>query len=593
MTSKKVLLALSALCLACSSSPLDQMHRALDNVFKDHANTTIIQVRHFDAGEYTLPIDPGSGQQQIIPIASNGVTVVKLFVRTTGPAPAEPDPFSGTDVGIQIWFPDADIWTGRIMNFVDDAFQGSPFVTLKDMAGLSMYPTIQYSEWAADMGFVAAVSNGGHFSHYPFPSWFLPSVNISYLLTADDQYNDEGWKNFAFQGTHIMAEVSKQISKEYYGRLHNSSYLAGCSTGGRQVYQMAQQLPEDYDGYLVSAPSFNGSYFYGSIAYDNIVVNNDLVPINETISEISLEIVSQKAVAHHDTLITGQHDGYITEWQHNDYDPTKDPSVLRVEDGGNCKENWAISLTQAKALNKIWYGTTVDGSVPDVAEDNGMSLVRPAHQLYWGKARGSRLQYVNTLCQVPGFLWPVCFLNRTLGDPGYFEGGTNAWKDFSYKEWANYMTKAAREQIDKKHLYNMDILDPDLRKLQSLGKKVMVYHGTADYTSPVGHVALYYEQSAQYTGGMNETADFHRVFLVPGMTHCQLASNTAGQTTIPVPSPQELIGKLVAWVEDGEAPDNLMAQTDDGKKSRPICPYPKLPKYNNVGDVNNATSFSC
>ncbi|KAH7018862.1 Tannase/feruloyl esterase [Ilyonectria destructans] len=593
MIFKQVLLVLSSLCLACSGSPLDQMHRALGNSFRDHANTTIIQVRHFDPGEYMLPIDPGSGRQQIIPIATNGATVVKLFVRTTGPAPAEPDPFSGTDVGVELWFPDPDTWTGRIINFVDDAFQGSPFVTLPDMSGLPMYPTTQYSEWASKMGFVAAISNGGHFSRYPFPSWYYPSVNTSYLLTADNQYNDEGWKNFAYQGNHIMAEVSKQISKEYYGKSHNSAYLAGCSTGGRQVYQIAQDIPEDYDGYLVSAPSFNGSYFYGSIAYDNIVVNNDLVPINETISQIQLEIVSQKAVAHHDTVITGQHDGYITEWQHNDYDPTKDPSVLRLEDGGHCNETWALSLTQAKALNKIWYGVTVDGSVPDVAEDNGMNLVRPANQLYWGKARGSQLHYVNTLCQVPGLVWPVFFLNRTLGDPGYFEGGQNVWKDFSYKQFADYVKKAAEEGIDKKHLYNMDILNPDLRKIQSLGKKILVYHGTADYTSPVGHVALYYEQSAEYTGGMNKTADFHRVFFVPGMTHCSLTSNQAGQADIPFPSAQELVGKLVAWVETEVAPDYIMAATPDGKKSRPICPYPKLPKYDGAGDVNSATSFSC
>ncbi|KAJ3458944.1 hypothetical protein MRS44_013053 [Fusarium solani] len=486
MIFKQVLLVLSSLCLACSGSPLDQMHRALGNLFKDHANTTIIQVRHFDPGEYMLPIDPGSGRQHIIPIATNGATVVKLF------------------------FPDPDTWTGRIFNFVDDAFQGSPFVTLPDMSGLPMYPTIQYSEWASKMGYVAAISNGGHFSRYPFPSWYLPSVNTSYLLTADDQYNDEGWKNFAYQGTHIMAEVSKQISKEYYGKSHNSAYLAGCSIGGRQVYQIAQDIPEDYDGYLVSAPSFNGSYFYGSIAYDNIVVNNDLVPINETISETQLEIVSQKAAAHHDIVITGQHDGYITEWQHNDYDATKDPSVLR--------------LRRRRRL-------------------------KPA---LLGKARGSQLQFVNTLCQVPGLTWPVIFLNRTLGDPSYFEGGQNVWKDFSYKQFAEYVQKAAKEGIDKKHLYNMDILNPDLRKLQR-------------------HVALYYEQSAEFTGGMNKTADFHRVFFVPGMTHCSLTSNQAGQAAIPFPSAQELVGKLVRWVETGVAPDHIMAATPDERRAAPFA----------------------
>jgi|SRR5690242_4947627 len=106
----------------------------------------------------------------------------------------------------------------------------------------------------------------------------------------------------------------------------------------------------------------------------------------------------------------------------------------------------------------------------------------------------------------------------------------------------------------------MDILDSDLRHLQSLCKTVMVSHSTTDYVSSERSFVIYYQQSAQYTGGMNQTADFHGVFFVPGMTHCQLASNTAWQTIIPLPSPLELIGKLVAWVEDRKAPVYLMAQ---------------------------------
>jgi len=72
-------------------------------------------------------------------------------------------------------------------------------------------------------------------------------------------------------------------------------------------------VPKDYDGYLFSAPSFNGSYIYCSTFYNKIVVNNDLVLTNDTIPEISIENVSQKAVAQHDALITGQQDGYTTE----------------------------------------------------------------------------------------------------------------------------------------------------------------------------------------------------------------------------------------------------------------------------------------
>src|ERR1700712_3701016 len=96
--------------------------------------------------------------------------------------------------------------------------------------------------------------------------------------------------------------------------------------------------------------------------------------------------------------------------------------------------------------------------------------------------------------------------------------------------------KPAEENLDEKHFYNMDILNPDLRKIQSLNKKVLVYQGTADYSLPLSTLASYYERSAEFTGGIDKTADFHRVFFIPGMTHCLLESNQAGQANIPFPS---------------------------------------------------------
>jgi hypothetical protein len=67
-------------------------------------------------------------------------------------------------------------------------------------------------------------------------------------------------------------------------------------------------------------------------------------------------MVSRKALATGDTRITGHHDGYFTDWENNTYDPTKDPIVISVADGGECVEEWALSLAQCHAANKIWYG---------------------------------------------------------------------------------------------------------------------------------------------------------------------------------------------------------------------------------------------
>jgi hypothetical protein len=52
----------------------------------------------------------------------------------------------------------------------------------------------------------------------------------------------------------------------------------------------------------------------------------------------------------------------------------------------------------------------------------------------------------------------------------------------------------------------------------------------------------------------------------------------------------------VQWVEHGIAPDRIIAyHVTNGVQdfSRPVCPYPALPRYSGVGDTTKASSFVC
>ena len=53
---------------------------------------------------------------------------------------------------------------------------------------------------------------------------------------------------------------------------------------------------------------------------------------------------------------------------------------------------------------------------------------------------------------------------------------------------------------------------------------------------------------------------------------------------------------LEQWVEHGIAPDQIIAyKVTNGVTafSRPVCPYPALPRYSGVGDTTKASSFTC
>jgi feruloyl esterase len=58
---------------------------------------------------------------------------------------------------------------------------------------------------------------------------------------------------------------------------------------------------------------------------------------------------------------------------------------------------------------------------------------------------------------------------------------------------------------------------------------------------------------------------------------------------------------LEQWVEKGTAPDSIIAtkyQVDGNPASpvtrtRPLCPYPEVAKYNGSGSIDDAANFSC
>jgi hypothetical protein len=85
-------------------------------------------------------------------------------------------------------------------------------------------------------------------------------------------------------------------------------------------------------------------------------------------------------------------------------------------------------------------------------------------------------------------------------------------------------------------------------------------------------------------GGRQNTQDFLRLFLIPGVHH-----GGGG----PGLSEFDALSALEGWVEKGQAPDKLIAgRTDDSViRTRPVYPYPILARYSGKGDPMRADSF--
>ena len=139
----------------------------------------------------------------------------------------------------------------------------------------------------------------------------------------------------------------------------------------------------------------------------------------------------------------------------------------------------------------------------------------------------------------------------------------------------------------------LDSASPDLTRFRDGGSKLLVYHGWNDPDiSPLGSID-YYENVLAAAGGeargraLSETQAFFRLFLVPGMGHC---SGGPGYNRVdPLPA-------LERWVEDGVAPDTILAtrvEDEEVVRSRPICAYPAASAWDGAGDPDDAASFRC
>jgi feruloyl esterase len=75
--------------------------------------------------------------------------------------------------------------------------------------------------------------------------------------------------------------------------------------------------------------------------------------------------------------------------------------------------------------------------------------------------------------------------------------------------------------------------------------------------------------------------------MVPGMGHC------AGGVG---PDNASFLGAIDSWVEDGQAPERIIAsRTRNGETdmTRPLCAYPEVAVWDREGDPNDEQSFRC
>jgi len=372
-----------------------------------------------------------------------------------------------------------------------------------------------------------------------------------FALDENGRLNWQSIRDNAHLGIHEMTVVGKALTKAFYGKAPRYSYFVGGSTGGRQGLMEAQRYPEDYDGILSGCPAINWHKFIPAILWPQAVMAN----AKNFVSKAKLDAATAAAIAACDTT-DGVKDGVIDDPWRCAYDP-------KVLVGTKIGDE-TFTEADADVVRKIWEGPRgADGSFLWYGMERGADLSALAG------TRGSPL--TGRPFSIP-LEWFQYFL---LQDPKW--------------DWTT-LTPAGFELLWRQSMEQYgDVIgtdDPDLTRFRDRGGKIIIYHGLADQLIPAAGTIDYYKRVQELMGGATKTARFARLFLVPGVDH---GFRGAGAT------PVGQMEALIRWVEEGRAPDKLMAESRDstGKvtRTRALFPYPQIAKYKGNGSTDDAANY--
>jgi feruloyl esterase len=421
-------------------------------------------------------------------------------------------------------------------------------LTLKPTADSNIYSEL-WMPTGSWNGKLLVVGNGGFAGSIQGYGDMQVALRLGYATAATDTGHNAGdgpngmfalghpekIVDFAYRALHVTTVESKRLIQDFYRRAAQYSYYKGCSTGGRQGIMAATRFPEDYDGIIAGALANRHIHMHtaGSARQIELARHPEMA-----LSPEKAQLVSEAVMNACDTL----HEGFLNNPEQCRFDFSK--LLCRGAESNEC-----LTPPQLKAV-EMFYGGVKN---------------RKGEVIFAGQVLGNPLppQRSSETVNVSDTVRIWAFQN-----PDY--------------DWHTFDLDRDMPVIDQKIGF-VDATNPDLRKFKAHGGRLLLYAGWADTGITPKNTVDYY-QSVVNTMGKNDTKNFARLFMVPGMGHCRGGNG---------PDTFDTIGALEQWREKGTAPASIAATNKTSGLSRPLCPYPQYAKYNGVGALKDTANWIC
>jgi feruloyl esterase len=411
---------------------------------------------------------------------------------------------------------------------------------------------------AAWNGKLQAVGNGGWGGSIGYNA-MAEALRRGYATSSSDTGHRGGSAQFAlahpekmidysYRATHEMTVAAKTLVAAFYGSAPRWSYFNGCSTGGRQALIEAQRFPEDFDGIIAGAaanPKANLDSWRIWMAQAMLKDASSFIPPAKypTI---------HRAVMNACDHLDGVTDGLIESPLHCQFDAA---SLACGPAGGDSCLTASQVAAAAVVMNPVRDRKTGELIFP---------RLEPGTERDWA---------------------------RLLGGPGPYEAAIEQFKYIVFSDpawdWRTFELERDLAAASKSAGGALAAVSPDLTRFAQRHGKLLMYHGWADPSIAPQASVNYYTRALGATTPNPQSTDWLRLFMVPGMGHCR---GGAG------PDVFDAVSALETWVEKGVAPASMQAsRISNGKveRTRPLCPYPQVARYNGTGSIDDAANFSC
>jgi feruloyl esterase len=418
-----------------------------------------------------------------------------------------------------------------------------------------------------------AVGNGGWSGSINYAQ-MVPILERGYAVASTDTGHqssgqDARWAmghperqiDFGYRAVHEMTLRAKEIQHAFYGDAPRFAYWNGCSSGGKQGLKEAQRFPTDYDGIIAGAPAN-----YWTHLVTHILGVARAVRIPATLIPASKYPLIHDAVLRQCDALDGVKDGLLEDPRRCKFDP----AVLQCQ---GADDPTCLTSPQVAALKHVY---TPARGVRGIEIFPGLAV---GGELGWG----------------------------TLPQPFGIAESHYKYIVFSDPNW-NFQTLDVDRDLAKADTIDAAVgqfnaTDPDLSAFRQRGGKILQYHGWNDQQIAPENSVNYYESVVTRIGNRRATEEFYRLFMVPGMMHCQGGEGATDQF--------DQISAIEQWVEHGAAPDRIVAShVKEGAnrlgrnaqqtvvavgadRTRPLCPYPQVAAYKGTGDTDEAANFIC